>query len=344
MTKTMLKSETDISYRNKRRLLKKRLLVFLIIVLVYAVLSTAAAAVSFGVIFRRAADNSLFRYDYYSEDTDAYPRTPVEFMSCGNTLRGYIYDTENEKGMILLCSGMHENSESHLPVVFRLIDNGYDVMTFDLTGHGSSGGDGLGSLCQPRRDADAAVGYIRTLPQYEGTPLILFGYSAGGYGAAAAAADDPETAGVVCISAYDRPLGAMYALAEKYAGPAAAAGYPFLWLYSRLMFGAEHDSGAAGLIGGASVPALIIHGTDDEIIPLGYSLYSAAESIGSPEIRTLLVSGSGRSGHITALLSAESAGEINGGPEIRTEDISLDAETMETVITFIDDCANNKIS
>lgn len=100
----------------------------------------------------------------------------ISFKSGKNLLRGYIYGSENKKGIIVMSHGMGVTSDYYIPEILWLVEHGYRVMTFDNTGYGDNPGCFNGIL-QAVYDLKAAIGYAE---QYQ-LPITLFGHSMGGY-------------------------------------------------------------------------------------------------------------------------------------------------------------------
>ena len=96
----------------------------------------------------------------------------------GHTLNGYLFlsGTQETKGRVLFCHSGLFNREFNLPQVLFLIDAGYEVVSFDYSGYGLSGGksrlDGL------LADLEAVVHYDSEENRFQG-PYIIFAQGIG---------------------------------------------------------------------------------------------------------------------------------------------------------------------
>ena len=328
-----MKKDTVINKRPVRKIVA----VIAVILAVFLCLSFVGAGIIFEVIFRRTATTGN-RYEYSRSDGEKYPRSDIEIVSGSELLYGHIYDVADSRGVVLLCSGFHEDSECHLPEVFFLADSGYDVVTFDFTGHGQSSGSGLNGFSQARSDVNAALAYIRSSEVFSDEPVFLFGYSMGAYAAAASLADNDNVCGAVCISAFNDPLGYMYSTGISYAGPIAALGIPFLWLWSRIRCGEDHGMTAIDSINSSGIPVLVLYGSDDETVPYDQSLYAKEDECTVPKSMFVLVTEPERNRHMTILMSESSASEFINGTVGDADKIVLDSGRKELILGFLESC------
>jgi fermentation-respiration switch protein FrsA (DUF1100 family) len=138
---------------------------------------------------------------------------------------------------------------------------GLDVVLLEYRGYGKS----TGTPSEPGlyRDAAAAYRYLTSKAGVPAEEIVLFGESLGSAVATDLALREPA-AGLVLESAFPsvRALGRLH--------------YPFLPgnLYDFLSH--RYDTGEK--IGRVSLPVLVIHGTEDDIVPvrMGRALYDAA--------------------------------------------------------------------
>ena len=138
---------------------------------------------------------------------------------------------------------------------------GANVFIFDYRGYGNS--EGSPSERGIYRDARAALAYLQTRPELDPEQIVYFGRSLGAAVAIDLAGDQPP-AGLVLVA----PFASL--------GDMARIAYPFLPL--KWLLGNRYNSVAR--ISQLHQPVLILHGDQDEIVPLsqGEKLHQAANS------------------------------------------------------------------
>jgi len=87
-----------------------------------------------------------------------------------------------------------------LPRSAFLVQGGYNVLVFDLRGHGESGGRFISPGLVEKRDVLGAIRYVRT--RGERGSIALFGVCTGGVASLFAAAESPEVRAVITDSAF----------------------------------------------------------------------------------------------------------------------------------------------
>jgi fermentation-respiration switch protein FrsA (DUF1100 family) len=111
----------------------------------------------------------------------------------GLTLRGWwIPGTRHQT--IVMIHGLSNSRQEPLHKAGYLRQAGYNLLVFDLRGHGLSDGDGTTMGYREPEDARAAVAEARSL---DGGPIALFGYSLGGAIAVEAGAVNPDVNAVI---------------------------------------------------------------------------------------------------------------------------------------------------
>ncbi len=209
---------------------------------------------------------------------------PVSFESAGDRipLRGWYLPGRGERAIIIV-HGIDQNrwnTWEHIPEKARLfVQHGFDVLVFDLRGHGESGGERLGFGWLERNDVRGAVAYL----EQRGIPAGRIGLQAHSYGAVTAlltAAVVSDVAAVVADSAFSdmRPL-----LNHE----VQLRGFPPIFtpgiaLVGSQLYGLNLDEIAPEhqVAKIAPRPILFIHGMQDERIPVenSYQLFAAARN------------------------------------------------------------------
>ena len=105
----------------------------------------------------------------------------------GTRLRGWLVPAESAKATVVYCHGYAEHRGQVFSLLCPLVQNGYNVVAFDLRGHGYSQGHTLGFGTLERDDLQAICRLARK--KFPDKPLLLVGVS---YGAALALQTLPE--------------------------------------------------------------------------------------------------------------------------------------------------------
>ncbi len=289
---------------SKKRTTKRVILSLMVFFLIFLISNFAFSAIFFKVGFGR--------YDYdgtgielsYDSTLSAYPREPIEFYSGKNKLCGYLYGEKNSVGLVLIAGGMRSTADSHLPEIMHFVDNGFCVLAYDGTGMNNSEGKGMIGLSQPKRDIISAIDYIERQPTLQNLPILIYGHSAGGYGAITATERKNVTA-VVSIGGFESPVDMMMCKAEEYAGVFAKLGYPFLLLQNRITFGEDANVSATEVINSVNTPVLIINGAYDDTVPIECSLATHSDDISNPNVTCITLDNEYRSEHSSMWLSED---------------------------------------
>jgi pimeloyl-ACP methyl ester carboxylesterase len=185
---------------------------------------------------------------------------------------------------IVLVHGLDSSAWSNdKPVVARAyLEAGFDVLVFDLRGHGGSSGDRLGLGWDERRDVRAAVDLLLGRG-FEPERIGIHGTSYGAAVSLLAAAAIPEIGAVVADSAFADMRDIMYAQIQSKTGvPSQFArllgpGLALLaWFIYSLDFEVIPPENAVPDI--EPRPILFIHGRQDAVIPVTHACRLIAES------------------------------------------------------------------
>ena len=119
------------------------------------------------------------------EDFDNLERTRYEFdTKNGDTLVGYLYSNKSneEKGLVVFAHGLGGGGQrGYIDIFDYLSSNGYYVFAYDATGNDESEGKAIGGLPQGIIDLDYAINFTKTINEVKDLPLMLMGYSWGGF-------------------------------------------------------------------------------------------------------------------------------------------------------------------
>ena len=221
-------------------------------------------------------------YDLVFEDVE-FPSRRGDVM-----LSGWYLPGEDSSPHLIFVHGIGSvrSGDNAVELAARMVEHGYNVLLFDLRGHGSSGGDKVSGGYFERWDVLGAFDYLveRGVDPGRTGQIGLIGFSMGAATSIMAAAEEPRIAAVVA----DSP----YADATDLIAREAARKTPIpLWLMpifiptTKLMAKGIYGIDIGELAPERSVerleyPILVIHGTEDQRIPLdhGERVVKAAEA------------------------------------------------------------------
>lgn len=293
---------------NKKRRSKKKIVI--ISVIAFVVIACIVTMIVVSALMRENFSRgeypeytTSYRYDHYAAD---YPREEVSFMSGRNTLKGWIYGADNDKGLVVVAHGIGGGHENYIDEIVWFADKGWRVFAYDATGSCESEGDGTMGLPQSALDLDCALTFAENDSRLSGLPVFLFGHSWGGYAVTAVLNFDHDVVASASVSGYAEPMEMITEFAEGMMGNMAYAVYPFMWIYNKVLFGQYSDLSAVDGINSSGIPVLIMHGTGDTMI--GYdssSIISKRDEITNPNVQYLTFTDEDRNGHNNIFYSKE---------------------------------------
>jgi fermentation-respiration switch protein FrsA (DUF1100 family) len=233
----------------------------------------------------------------------------ITFRSQDRTiLQGWFLPAKTEaKGTVIHFHGNAQNITAHVGYVAWLVDEGFNVLTFDYRGYGFSQGEP-----NPKgvyEDCLAAIEYAKNRSDVDAEKLILFGQSLGAANAIAVAgkAKIPGIRAVVAESSFY----SYRAIARRAMEQSSCLSF-FRWPLSLTLVNNSYS--ASKYVGDVSpVPLLLIHGIKDRVVPYTHSEKLFAKAKEPKDIWVLQ-----KGGHTEAL--------IKGGAKLR-----------EALVTFFED-------
>ncbi len=163
------------------------------------------------------------------------------------------------KGIIIQFHGNAQNMNAHYQFLAWMLGEGYSLATFDYRGYGES--DGLSERDGVHEDAIAYIRYLRT--RYPKERRIFYGQSLGGAVLMGALADEGLSNDEIYV--LEGTFGSY-----RRAARTALAGKWFLWPLQWLAWVLVTDNHAAEGRLAVFHPhrVLLIHGSDDPVVPL----------------------------------------------------------------------------
>jgi uncharacterized protein len=192
-------------------------------------------------------------------------------------LRGWYISAGGQRAIVMLhgLDGNRDSGSAALPIAKALVADGYDVLMFDLRGHGESGGErySLGQL--EVRDLAGALDVVRARGVHQ---IGTLGFSLGALTELNAAPDHPEMRAIVADSAAANIYPVLEAQFTNRSGMPSIFVPGVVW-FGRLLYGIDlaDDVPARQVARLGNRPLLLIHGTADALFPVSnaYALQKA---------------------------------------------------------------------
>jgi pimeloyl-ACP methyl ester carboxylesterase len=205
----------------------------------------------------------------------------------GTKLHAWFIPVDGPAPVVIVLHGWGGNAALMLPLAPHLHDAGYHALFLDARNHGHSEHERFTSMPRFAEDLEVAARWARE--RSEVTSIGVIGHSVGAGAAILSASRSDYFDAVVSVSAPAHPGEMMREQMTNIPGPLLT-----------LMFGAmQHLIGyrfdefaPRNRITHVEAPVLIVHGADDDVVPLD-SLHELAEA--QPDAETLIVANAAHS-------------------------------------------------
>jgi len=196
------------------------------------------------------------------------------------TLQGWFLPVADSQQVIIMVHGADQHradpSIGMLGIASELVEHGYNVLMFDLRGHGESEGNMMSAGYYEQRDLNGAVEYVKGRGFQQ---IGVLGFSVGAATAVLATADNSDISALVSDSGFADLKDMMEPeFSKRTRFPKFFLG-PLLFLV-KIMYGVDFNavSPEAVVPRIAPRPVLFIHGEDDETVPQEHAqrLYQAS--------------------------------------------------------------------
>ena len=227
----------------------------------------------------------------------------VSFSSINEELilYGWFLPVEDSRQIIIIVHGADGNRADPtiglLDIASKLIEHGYNVLMFDLRGHGESEGNRMSAGYYEKRDLLGAVEYVKKCGFED---IGVLGFSMGAATALITTAESKDIDAVVADSSYADLKNMMEPEFSKRTKFPRFFLSPLLFMV-KIMYGVDFVSirPVESVPEIAPRPVFFIHGELDETVPVGHA-YRLLEASQNPEDQLWVVSGAG---HVRAYVT-----------------------------------------
>ena len=203
----------------------------------------------------------------------------------GLTLDGWFVPCGEAEDTMVICHGAGANKGNFIWFLPALAHRGYNLLMFDFRAHGGSGGRVCTYGLHERRDVLAAVDWLKRERPGQSRRIVGLGSSLGSMALAHAAAAEPR----IDVVVLDSPFVSLRELLHYHLSRVPLIGPAFadltLW-WMAILTGADFTNTTAeqAVAAIAPRPVMIIHGSDDVLMPRSHAERLAAASRGPCEL------------------------------------------------------------
>lgn len=208
---------------------------------------------------------------------------------------------------VAVLHGWGGNAEMMLPLAPPLHRAGYAMLLFDARNHGQSESDSDSSSSLPSfaEDLEHALDWLALQPDVDAARLAALGHSLGAGAALLVASRRPDLAAVVSISAFADPESNLRRFLASYHIPYFPIGTVFRYVKEHTMGHRFSDIAPRNTIRKIRCPVLLVHGSDDDTVPLADARAIYAERPGE-HVQLMILAG----GHDLTREAERSAGGL----------------------------------
>ena len=256
----------------------------IIIIVIAAVLALALIGGMVGIYALAVSIyQGSFNYRCETSEEDAFDLSEFPTLSRerhtfatmqGHTLVGYLYKNTEitaPKAVIVFAHGMGGGGQTGYMDIFDFFcAKGYCVFAYDATANDESEGEVMGGLPQGFIDLDYAITYAQGLDELQNLPFMLMGYSWGGLSVVNALNTHPEVAAVASLAGWNKSMNMIDHRGCQMVGPVAKLLLPFASVYEFFEYGSYAFSTGMKGFGNSDCAVMIVHGEQDDTIPIDY--------------------------------------------------------------------------
>ncbi len=273
-----------------------------------SVASMSSVIVIYDMVFPRyeRPDYALYPGQYCIERVPGLARSELWIPAKDNRLKAYYYMAPNAKGLVVFCHGIKAGADEYLPIFQYLVNHGYSVLAYNVTGTYESEGASTVGMCQSLVDMDDVLNYVKSNDPFNRLPLFTMGHSWGGYAASSVLSIHQDVQACAVIAPVCDASSMLYDKAAQYAGNLVDPTKPLLDVYQQLLFEDYVQYNAIDGINQSNVPVLVAQGQDDKVITYNrLAITARIDEITNKNVQFYIGKGL-QSGHDTIWHSEES--------------------------------------
>ena len=204
----------------------------------------------------------------------------------GSRLRAWYIGRSRPSPVLIVLHGWGSNSSLMLPVAPTFHEAGYGLLFVDARSHGAS--DTVDHMSMPRfaQDLEAAIDWVRGLPDVTGVGVLGHSIGAGAVILSASRRDDIDAA--VAVGAFAHPWELILKVPQVAALPAAGQ-WAILRTIERSGGFRMDDVAPRTRVGMVKSPLMLVHGANDEVI--SHEDFDELSRLSPPGSESLLVLG-----------------------------------------------------
>lgn len=200
----------------------------------------------------------------------------------------YLWNQDSEKGVIVFSHGFGGSGFiAYMDLLKYFVEQDYCVIAYNAHGHGFDRKTETIGLPMGIADLDFVLDEVLAQEdslfisdprmKYKDIPVYLIGHSWGGYSVANVIATHPSIAGVCILSGFDDSKDMLFHTASQVNRVLAYIWTPVLNFYENIRVGnatwfSWTDSSAMEAFRETTMPVVVVHGTQDTVVPMQYGL------------------------------------------------------------------------
>lgn len=169
---------------------------------------------------------------------------------------------------VVVVHGWGGNAALMLPLARPLHEAGFAALFIDTRCHGASDDDSFTSLPRFAEDAEHAFAWLAAQPGIDPQRIALLGHSVGAGAVLFAASRTPQVAAVVSVAAFSHPAAMMRRWLAAKRLPERPVGRYILDYVQKTIGYRFDDIAPLTTIARIRRPVLLVHGEDDEVVPI----------------------------------------------------------------------------
>lgn len=191
---------------------------------------------------------------------------------------------------IAVLHGWGSNAEMMLPLAPPLHQAGYALLFFDARNHGQSDSDRFSSMPRFAEDMEHVLNWLTQQAHVDASRLVVMGHSVGAGAALLVASHRHDLAAAVSISAFAHPENMMRRILAARHIPYFPLGRLVLHFVEFTIGRRFTDIAPRHTIRQVSCPVLLVHGSEDSIVPVADAREIYAQRTGN-HVHLLILAG-----------------------------------------------------